>query len=52
MITKLYKKRDDGNINILEVNSDNYRDRDGFVEALDFFLSEGYYETYQEAVDN
>ena len=46
---KLYRKRSDGSISLLELNPDSYSDRDSFNEAVDFYYAEGYYQTYTEA---
>ena len=49
MKTNLYRKRSDGSIALLEVNSDSFPDRDAYEASLDFHMEQGYFDSYEEA---
>ncbi len=45
----LYKKRDDGSVGMLEVNSRMFSDMDKYLTALDLYYEMGYMETREDA---
>lgn len=48
MTKKLFKKIK-GEILVKEISRGMYSDSDGYQEALDFWMAEGWHETYEEA---
>lgn len=48
---KLYRKRDDGSVGIVELSRGMFADEDAFMEAVDFKYAEGYVDSYKEAME-
>lgn len=50
-VIKLYRKRDDGAIEIAELNRGMFSDQDAYVEAIDLKYADGFHDTYSEAAE-
>lgn len=48
----LFKKRADGSIARQVVDQDSFSSKDDFNEAYDFYISEGYVESFNEVVNS